>query len=286
VLIDGPFLVLAGRPLISMVIVDQVGRASGSRVGLLSRVSDLTMGNVLVRNGSTATLGVIAVVGALLVAAMVALALSVPAGRLPGVLFLVQLAVLLAAPVYLWFYADYAMPALCLAAGAAVHALQARRPARRRSAAAAGAALIVLSAIVFVRIEVTNPPSDVLAAPGAAATRATAGARCVQSTSPMPLILLNVLSRDFQNGCRQWVDVSGRTYGVDRSPTNQPRTRNRRWQRDVLRYLLAGQQYVLVDVKREGLDRRTMAVLRTGPVIARSRGFVLRARVPGQLVGR
>jgi hypothetical protein len=93
---------------------------------------------------------------------------------------------------------------------------------------------------------------------------------------------LDVLSRDLRNGCPQWVDVSGRTYGVDRSPTNLPRTRNQKWQRDLIHYLLAGEQYALVDEKREGLNRQTLRLLRRGPVIARSPGFVLHRRVSGQ----
>jgi hypothetical protein len=112
--------------------------------------------------------------------------------------------------------------------------------------------------------------------------RDAATARCVQATSPMPLILLDALSRDLQNGCPQWVDVSGRTYSIDRGQHYVDRSVNQRWQRDILAYLLAGQQYVLVDTVREGLNARTMAILRKGPVIARSPSFALQRRVPGQ----
>jgi hypothetical protein len=219
------------------------------------------------------------------VVAVVATACSIRAGRLPSVLLVAQLIVLFAAPVYFWFYADYVMPALCLAFGAAVHSLTGRvelpAPARR-SGTVAGALLVAMSAALFVRVDTTHPPDSVLAAPGAAMKRATLGVRCVQSDSPMPLILLDVLSRDLRNGCPQWVDVSGRTYGVDRSPTNLPRTRNQIWQRDLIRYLLAGEQYALVDEKREGLNRQTLKLLRRGPVIARSPDFVLHRRVSGQ----
>jgi hypothetical protein len=283
-LIDGPFLLLAGRQLVSMVVIDQVDREPGTTLGKLSRASELGLGNGLVPNAAQGTQILIAVLAGIVVAGSVAAAASIPAGRLPSALLVVQLLVLFGSPVFLWFYADYMMPALCLAVGAAVSAVQGRGPVPRRSGAVLGAALVALSCVVLVRVDVTKPRGAVLAAPGAAMTRATAGARCVQSTSPMPLILLNVLSRDFENGCRQWVDVSGRTYGVDRSPDNLSRPRNRRWHRDVLGYLLSGDQFVLVDVKREGLNRRTLAVLRRAPVIAHSRDFKLRQPVPGQVV--
>jgi hypothetical protein len=149
---------------------------------------------------------------------------------------------------------------------------------------------LALAAVPLVRIEAMGEPADRIVIPGtvtpqppgSAMVQEAAIARCVQATSPMPLILLNALSRDLQNGCPQWVDVSGRTYSIDRGQHYVDRSVNQRWQRDILAYLLAGQQYVLVDTVREGLNARTMAILRKGPVIARSPSFALQRRVPGQ----
>jgi hypothetical protein len=150
--------------------------------------------------------------------------------------------------------------------------------------------VVALAAVPLIRVELTKTPAELLAAaqgetlapPGSAMVRAAATARCVQATSPLPLILLDALSRDLDHRCPQWVDVSGRTYSVDRGPSAVPRLKNRLWQRDILSYLLAGQQYVLVDTAREGLDPHTMRALGRGPVVARSHSFVLQRTVPGQ----
>jgi hypothetical protein len=92
--------------------------------------------------------------------------------------------------------------------------------------------------------------------------------------------VLNVLSQDLAHGCPQWVDVSGRTYGVDRSPQHLPRSRNRRWQHDVVHYLLSGNAFVLKDVRREGLNRHTLAILRHDRAVASGDTLVIRYTAP------
>jgi hypothetical protein len=289
VCIDGPFLVLAGRSMISMVVFDQVRRASGQSPGIFKRAADLGLATALLPNGPHRAWIAVAAISALVGAAIVLVALSIPAGRLPVVIFAAQFAEVLTAPTYYPFYADCIVPALCLAAGAALHALSVRYRLTNRSVSALAGALVLLAAVPLIRVEVTHAPGETVAAedetfapPGSEMIRKAATVRCVQATSPLPLILLNVLSHDLRNGCPQWVDVSGRTYSVDRGRRHVSRFVNEIWQRDILAYLLAGQQYVLVDTVREGLNSRTMAILRQGPVIARSPSFVLQRRIPQQ----
>jgi hypothetical protein len=280
--IDGPFLILSGRSMVRMVVLDQFGRTGG--VSVLSRASDLDLLTRL-RPHSSANLqlGCAVVAGVIVVLALL-LAWRTPGGRLPATLLAADLAVLFAAPVYLLSYADFAMPAACLCAAAAMQALaQTRSPVLSGSVRGLAATLVAGSALAAVLATSVNVRRPSEPSPDRYLQTAAAAYRCVQSDSPEPLIALNVLSSDLQHGCPQWVDVSGRTYGVDRSPTNQSRRKNRRWQRDLVHYLRAGQAYVLVDVKREGLSRRTLALLRRGPLIAR--GDRLALRIPQRRSG-
>ena len=73
-----------------------------------------------------------------------------------------------------------------------------------------------------------------------ALARATAHVRCLMSDSPMSLIRLNALSRGLANGCPNWVDVTGRTYGPDRPRHGESRAHNVRWQHDLTTYLRSG----------------------------------------------
>lgn len=281
-LIDGPFLALSGRSMVQMVVLDQFGR--GNNASALSRASDLDLLNRLRPHASVHTAVACAVIAALVTALGVVLAWRTRTGRLPAALFLVQLAVLFVAPVYFSSYADYVMPAGCLCAAAAAHGLAGtRRQVLRRSASGLGWALVTVSALAAMRIELVYPPGQNEPSPDRYLQQVAASYRCVQSSSPAPLIALNVLSSDLQHGCQQWVDVSGRTYGVDRSPTNQPRDLNQRWQHDLLRYLRSGQAFVLADVRREGFSHRTLVTFAKDPPVARGDAIVLRVTVsPGQ----
>ncbi len=287
-LIDGPFLALCGKPMVRMVVLDQFGRANNAP--LLRRASDLDLLARLRPQASARTEVVCAVIAAVVVAVGLVSAWRTRTGRLPAALLVAQLAVLFIAPVYFSSYADYVMPAACLSAAAAAHQLAgARRQALRRSASGLAWALVVVSALAAMRIELVYPPGQNEPSPDRYLQQAASSYRCVQSSSPAPLIALNVLSSDLEHGCQQWVDVSGRTYDADRSRTNLPRRRNRRWQRDLLRYLRSGQAFVLADVGREGFAHRTLATFATDPAVARGDAIVLRVTAPvgqGRTAGR
>lgn len=275
VIVNGPFLILAGRPMVRMLVTDQVGRARTLRT--LTRASDLDLLSRVRPHSSTRVELACAIVALVLLAGGVVLACRTPLGRLPAALLVAELLVLFASPAYFASYADYVMPAASLCVAAAVgRRTRTARVTSRRSLPWVGWLLVAGAALVAARIDLVNPPHILQQSPDRYLQRAAAGFECVQSDSPEPLIALNVLSRDLAHGCPQWVDVSGRTYDASRSPNNLPRRRNQRWQRDLLRYLRAGQAYVLVDVKREGLSRRTLAQLTAAPPIARGDGLVLR----------
>ncbi len=107
--------------------------------------------------------------------------------------------------------------------------------------------------------------------PGRTLARSVTGLHCVMADSNMALINLDVLTRDLDNGCKNWVDVSGRTYGVDvlRRPNGRfySRVRNPVWQRDLTQYLLSGDAVIVVRADT-GISAATLKQLRRGGRIA------------------
>ena len=219
--IDGPFFALAPSQMWHMVITDQLGRTR-SNVSPLTRLDqtvDFTawhraLGRVARR--SRGDRPAVALVG-----------LIVSAGRRPGgrvlvVLLAVQVLVLAAAPSWFSFYSDYLTPALAVIGGARTGRCPARNlaggrgdpaPAHRTTASVRhrlgrGRARAVRAACAGNASE-RRFPQVTLAAAGHPPP-------CVMSDSPMALIELDALSRSFSPGCRDWVDITGRTYGADR----------------------------------------------------------------------
>ena len=273
--IDGPFFALAPSQMWHMVVTEQLGRSRSS-------LSPLTRLNQTVDYGAwhhaLGASGAVVVVTALLV---VLVGLSISAARRPGgrpLLFLlvVQVLVLAAAPSWFSFYSDYLTPALAvsvaLGVDGALHgtrraeaAIRHPRIERPASAMTALAALAVVMTPLWWQHVGTVFPRATLAA-------AVANTRCVMSDSPEALIQLDALSRSYAPGCRNWVDVTGRTYGADRM--NASRAKNTRWQRDISTYLLSGNAFITVRA-RTGLSARTRAELRARPVLARSGSYVI-----------
>jgi alpha-1,2-mannosyltransferase len=211
------------------------------------------------------------VVGLLAVAA-----LRRPAGRALVAVVVTQTLVLAAAPSWFSFYADFLTPALALvvAVGAdvvgtstpvAVLALRRRGAVRvvRRAGATAGLILLALP-LIWLRVGRAFPQGSLAAAASTSS--------CVMADSPMALIELDALSRSFGARCRNWVDVTGRTYGADSS--NRARTTNARWQRDVRNYLLSGDAFIVIR-SGTGLSAATRAELERQPVLARDGQYVI-----------
>jgi hypothetical protein len=178
-----------------------------------------------------------------------------------------QLVVLALSPSYFGHYADYVAATLALVVAAATQSVAAER--RRLGWAGPGClagAAVLTAATLAQPIDVAEP------FPTAPLARAVQHVRCLMTDSPMALIEVNALSRDLGNGCRNWVDVTGRTYGADSSPL--PRGRNPRWQADILRYLLSGQA-LLVIRPGTGLSAATWRAIRRHPVLAQAGGYTI-----------
>lgn len=268
--VDGPFFLHAPHQMWSMVIAEQVGRAPSSLTAYL-RWSDLTGVHRLWPGTHRTPVTVALLLLAVGAVALAVLSWSIAAARIAVVLTVAQLALLLLAPSYFDFYSDFAAPALALvlAGGAsALGVLLARRRAQRWATlvwlAPATAAALTAFLLGYGRSNAVQP------FPGRQLAAAVATLRCVQADSPMALIELDALSRDFANGCQVWVDVTGRTYGVDKPPPGTPLSRpdNRKWQRDLRAYLLCGDAALIIRADGTGPSRATTAAVASGGVLA------------------
>jgi alpha-1,2-mannosyltransferase len=281
--VNGVFFLLAPGQMWRMVVTEQLDRGR-SPVSAPSRLQGL------VSLGSHVPAAVAAVGESLLgvaILALLVLAVRIRPARLVLILTVVQLALLLTSPAWFRFYGDYLAPvlALSIAAGASVVVTvlagtrrEASRPGpdgrrttpspRRRGFAAAAAAL--LFAVVLVTPSARAHP--IAAFPGRRLAASVATTHCVMADTPMALIELDALSRDFRDGCRMWVDVTGRTYGPDKGPI--PRSRNRKWQADLRTYLLSGDA-LITSRGDTGISRSTLRYLHRGGVLARAGHYVI-----------
>lgn len=281
--ICGVFFAAAPGRMWTMLVSDQLRRqVQHPLIGRLIR-----MAGVGVFDSSLSLVWqwiVVCLVGVVVLAVCV-LAWRAPLGRLIVALLVANVTVIAAAPSYFTFYNDFIALPLALAVGMAV---------RRRAAATTGSAWrwpTVLGAVLGAAAVVTSavmcivlPPNTVLAYPAQELASGVAGARCVQSDSPMPLIELNVLTRALDNNCQLWMDVSGRTFDVDAEQKNgrtAPRAENHAWQQDLTQYLFAGQRAIVFRAHQTGIGPALRARLRAAPVAARSGHFkVLRTNPP------
>jgi hypothetical protein len=280
VVINGFFFLRAPGAMWHMVVVDQLGRGrfAGSPITRFDEANDFTSWNRLLGPGPTAVAVTVLLVGA---AVLLRAAWRQAAGRVLVVLLGVQLVVMAVSPSWFPFYADYVTPALALAVAVGVDGVRTagwttirslRHPRARAWGGLAVAAVLLVVLGVPLSWQRTGTPF-----PSTPLATAVGKARCVVADSPMALIELDALSRSFSPGCQDWVDVVGRTYGADRS--NRSRPDNVAWQRDVSRYLLSGDAYIVIRAGT-GLSAGTLAELHARAVVlARSGRYVVyRAR--------
>lgn len=280
--VDLPFLLAAPRAMIDAVLRDQLGRPDGPQ-SAVQRLTDLSSVTAADRPLSLPAQQALALTVVLVLAALVIRAWPVRAARPAVALLLGQLGILLAAPSWFGFYTDYLAVAAAVTVAAAAAPLPRRgRAVRRRlrglpwlATGAAGA--VTVAALVLGTTVVTPYPA------AARLARAVAGERCVMSDTPMAEIELDVLSRDLSDGCRAWVDVTGRTYGPDRGtgPAAGDRFTNRRWQRDLRAYLLSGDAVIVDRAVGSGITPTDRRALACGGVLARAgHQVVYRVRHP------
>jgi alpha-1,2-mannosyltransferase len=290
-MICGPFLALAPSATWQKVVSQQLGRDTSNPLQqalLLRRLP-----------AELPSWWVVYVVDAVLVVAaalLLLLALRVRAARLPVVLVFAQAALLLAAPSFYVFYLDFLTPAvaLCVAAGASWRPVATGDAIGRRAARAGGMAAVAVVVVVLIVPAVGlwygRGGNAVGRFPTSQLAPAAADVRCVMSDSPTGLIALNALSRNLANDCRNWVDVTGRTYSPDmrvRRPDGQrvPRAANRRWQRALRNYLLSGEAVIIRRAKTTGMSSSTWEEIRRGGVLASEDEhavYRVRSAVPGR----
>ena len=275
-LIDLPFFVISPGDMWSSVVADQLGRHPNA-VSPLIRLGDLSTAPRLIGHRSTPALALCAIAFLVIAALVVRRAWGVRSARFAAALFVVQLGVVLVSPSWFSFYTDYLAVAAALTVGAAA----ARRPAGRTAVSAGPrwtavrpGSVAVLSAITITTLTLAAGTSAVSPFRGAAVlTRAVRHIRCVMSDSPMSQIELDALTRGLTHGCRNWVDVTGRTYGPDYASAS--RVKNTRWQRDLRGYLRSGGAVIIVRASGTGLDRATRAAIRKDGVLVRAGGHVV-----------
>jgi len=272
VLICGPFFALAPSSMWRMVVSEQLGRGQANPFRALVLLERLPSGL------SWQTAYLLDAVLVIAVAVLVAVAWRAPVVRLPTALLLAGVGLLIAAPSWFLFYADYLTPAaaLCVATGAAALAV-ARREANWagvRASAVAGALVVALALVGTANALWYRPGKTSAALPATDLASAVTNMRCVTSDSPMALIGLNVLDRNLANGCPSWVDVTGRSYASDMNVVGQdgrpvPRLDNPRWQRALRAYLLSGDAVIIMRAKDAGIGSATWDAIRGGDVLAR-----------------
>ena len=289
-----PFFLQAPGVMWRMVVLDQLGRGRVSD-GALERLSQIGGAETFKLLGRSATQ--VAGTG-WLVLAVLAVGCALAAwgsveGRLFAVLTVSVVAVLLAAPSFFGFYAAFAAPMFALVVPAAIHGAGqlARRPAtsrtRRRTVVAVGAIAglsVVVGAIEGSAYAAGKPfPQHRL-------DRVVASTRCVTSDSPWGLIELDALSKDFRDGCRVEIDVSGVTHDTlhltRRDGSEVARSGNAAWRHYLLAYLRSGGATIIMRAPSgDGTTGKERAVIDSWPVLGRAGGYVVRNPTPTQGTG-
>jgi alpha-1,2-mannosyltransferase len=272
--IDLPFFVAAPHAMWTSVIVEQVGRqtATTSRV---NRIGDLTAVFHLQGHVSHAVLIVVAALFLVFMSGAVVASWSVRSTRWLTALLVLQVAVLLVSPSYFDHYNDYVTIAAAVVVAAAAHRLS--QPRRRSTDAGPGRAAAWLPTVAAAAVTAAIFATDASAVrplPGAhRLAAAVAHLHCVMSDTPMTLIELDALSRDLAHGCRNWVDVTGRTYGPDRiRAARVSRPDNQLWQRDLLAYLRSGNAIIIGRAAGSGINAHTRQEIARDGVLRRAGG--------------
>lgn len=270
--IAGPFFLTAPTAMWRMVVTDQLGRHRSTTLG--TRLNDLSS-----LHAAFPSLRGYLDYAALLLLGAVAVTLSVMAWRVHSarilvVIGVIQLTVLLAAPTYFPYYSGYPAAAFSLVLSAAAE--KGTGGWKSRVGLGGSRIVVVCAAIATVAALTFRSSHFVTPFPGKQLAAKVTGVHCVMADSPMALIELNALSRNFAHGCANWVDVSGRTYDID-APTagrSVKRTGNLTWQKDIRQYLLSGDAFMFIR-KDTGLSTATKRLLMQQPVIAAADGYVV-----------
>ena len=105
---------------------------------------------------------------------------------------------------------------------------------------------------------------------------------CIASDWPTALILMDVLSRNIQRGCRFEVDVGGWSFHLGSSALRRtPRAENQGWQRFVLDYFRSGDVALVIRFTRSrGFSPASAQTYRSWPRVHRVGKYELRQPQP------
>jgi hypothetical protein len=269
-----PFFVAAPSQMWQMVVVDQLGR-NRSAASISTRLVDIAAFGL--HHGTAASGAAVAATFGLY-AALLAVAAGVREARLSVVLTLALTMLLLASPSWFLHYPGLVTGPLAVAVGAGVGTtlrwLGDRRPWAGWAAGIVAAAVLAFAAapVAGLRLGRTFP--------SAALTSGSALARfpCVTSDDPTALVALNVLSSNFDHGCRFVADLGGYSYQLATQRGHwTPRARDERWQQIYLAYLASGQASLPFRYAHTGaLSPSVETTIASWIVLARSRGYALR----------
>jgi alpha-1,2-mannosyltransferase len=277
--VNGPFFASAPSAMWRMVVTDQLSRhvMTPSRVARLAELSSIHA--ALPRLHHPTELIVLTVPLALLVGLSIA-AWQTAQCRVIVLVAAAQLLVLMLAPTYFTYYSGYAAASISLIVAGAAHRSGAAFLVRLGSWVAAGS--VMAAAAATTTAFQLHMPNIATPFPGEHLAPGVSASRCVMADSPMALIELDALSRDFINHCPNWVDVSGRTYDADGPPAGRwvPRVRNRRWQGDLRRYLFSGNAVIVIR-PADGLSVYTRDAITDHSVLESADGYIVyRVRAP------
>lgn len=268
-----PFFLAAPTAMWRMVVTDQMGRPSTGK-GTAERLAGI------VDQGQGGAWSPMVTATLLLVVVMSGVALTHRLGRLAVVLLLALLGVLLFTPSWFPHYAALVAAPLALVVGVAVGVADRFFRTRRVTVGRvvlAGTMVVTLAAYALPLLDAT--PGRRFPT-GALAAAASSAQGCITADDPVALIELNVLSRNLRRGCPLTVDLGGRSYDHP-PPLGAHRASDPSWQKYALDHLRSGELSLIVRYRvGKGFSRKTLAIIRSWPSVARAGRYDLRRPPP------
>ncbi|MBU6245638.1 MAG: DUF2029 domain-containing protein [Actinomycetales bacterium] len=270
-LVVAPFMWAAGWRMVQLVFLAQMARGQGGTPLVDRPARILSMDGTL---GAHDVSGVSPLPSAAVWAGVGVIALSAivvawrrPIGRLWVALLIVQVAVLLAVPVYFAGYSSFVGPALALVLGAGldVAVRDPRPPALRRPVAFMATVVVVLMAATGIS-HVLNDGDSLRAADDRVAAVVDAS-RCVAADSSGVLLLYDALGRSIDDRCgRPLIDVDGTVYAVQpdnpgRLSSSTRRTQSDAYQQALRSYFGSGDTVLIHRAGADALTEGTSEVL-------------------------
>jgi hypothetical protein len=269
-----PFFVAAPAQMWRMVVVDQLARSRSSSALSLRWVDILTLG---LHAGRAPSAGFVAIT-VIVAAALLAVAFTIPSARLCVVLAIALTTLLLASPSWFLHYPGLATGPLAVALGAGSGAIV-RWLARSWTWTGWTGGVLVFVALAIAAAPLAELRLGKPFPTGELSTEATlVGSTCVTSDDPTALVLLDVLSRNLDHGCRFVADLGGYSYqyAAERGAW-VPRAVDQQWQQAYLAYLETGQTSLPFRYTATGsLGPQVKSAIRSWPVLARSGHYALR----------